>query len=120
MILRLPIQVHLFDASGQLVQSINSTKKSQVRLRVHDFPREGWIFGTCKVWYNKPEDYYNEFGFTNIAQLDHGLTVSTEKELVDFFKSIIPGHYLEKRKLSAAQKLAIAKARRKSSMGAKV
>lgn len=120
MILRLPIQVHLFDASGQLVETISSTKKSQVRLRVHDVPRGEWAFGTCKVWYNKPADYYNQFGFTNLNQLDDGLTVSTEKELITFFKSIIPGSYLEKRQLSAAQKMAIAKARRKSSLGAKV
>jgi hypothetical protein len=114
MILRLPIQVHLFDESSQVVMTINSTKKSQIRLRVQGLSRSKWQYGTCRIWYNKPEDYYNEFTFTTVSQLDNVLTDDTEKGLITFLKQVIPKQYLEKRQLSAAQKQAVAKARERS------
>jgi hypothetical protein len=118
MILRLPMQVKLFNEKGEVVQSINSTKKSQVRLRVHGLSRGKWVKGACRVWYNKPNDFWNEFEFTNLAQLEAGLITVTEKPLVDFLDGVIPTSYLEKRQLSPAQQHSIARARNKSSLGA--
>jgi hypothetical protein len=122
MIIRLPVQVKLFNEKSEIVLNINSTKKSQVRLRVHGISRANWQFGVCRVWYSKDEDFYNEFSFTNLAQLDEGLTVNTEKDLIDYLKGVIPNNYLEKRKLTPAQRRAIVKARSKSTMpkGARV
>lgn len=116
MILRLPIQVKLFNGKGELVETINSSKKSQVRLRVHDFPRANWTFGTCRIWYNKSEDFWNEFIFLTPTQLHEGLTTDSEQELIAYLRGIIPGNFLEKRQLSAAQLRAVAKARRNSSL----
>jgi hypothetical protein len=120
MILRLPLLVRLFNEKGELVLSINSTKKSQIRTRLHALPRAEWQYGTCRVWYNKPNDFWNEFSFGSIAQLDAGLITVTEKPLVDFLHPEIPKQYLEKRQLTAAQQAAITKARQKSSMGAQL
>jgi hypothetical protein len=117
MILRLPAQVKLFNEKDEVVLVINSTKKSQIRLRVHGLPRDKWQYGTCRVWYNRPNDYWNEFGFTSLAQLEAGLVTVTEKPLIDFMEGIIPREYLEKRKMSAAQARAILQARKNSKLG---
>lgn len=116
MFLRLPVNVELFNENGESVQVINSTKKSQIRLKLQDIPRTKWTFGTCRVWYNKPEDFYNEFRFSNVHQFEEGLVACSEKPLIDFLKSIIPSQYLEKRKLSPAQQQAIRRARDRSSL----
>lgn len=115
MILRLPIKVRLFNEKSELVAKFNSTKKSQIRLRVHGVSRNKWTFGVCTVSYDKSGDYFNKFTFLNEAQLLHGLTVDTEKPLIEYLKDIIPRQYQRKRQLTAAQRLAIAKAQRKSS-----
>jgi hypothetical protein len=120
MILRLPMHVSLFDNQGVEVKRFSSSKKSQIRLKVSDFPRTQWAYGTCRVWYSKPGDYWNEFRFMNKAQLEDGLTTNTEKPLIDFLKDLIPLQYLEKRKLSVAQRSAIRRARVKSTMRAGV
>ncbi len=119
MILRLPTNVELFNENGESVAVFNSTKKSQIRLRLHATPRTAWAFGTCRVYYNKPHNFWNEFRFTNISQLETGLVTVTEKPLVDFLEGVIPQEYLEKRQLSPAQQQAIARARSKSTMGGK-
>jgi len=114
MTLRFPIHVELFNENGESVYVINSTKKSQIKLRLQAFSRKNWAFGTCRVWYNKREEFYNEFRFTKASQLEEGLIACTEKPLVDFLKSIIPGEYLEKRQMSASQLKALKRARTKS------
>lgn len=116
MILRLPMQVKLFNEKGEIVLSVNSSKKSQVRLRVHGLSRSKWQSGTCRVWYNKPNDFWNEFSFTSLAQLEAGLITVTEKPLIDFLHGDIPREYLEKRQLTPAQLRSIALARSKSAM----
>ncbi len=117
MILRLPTNVELFNENGESVAVFNSTKKSQIRLRLHAIPRTAWAFGTCRVYYNKPNNFWNEFRFTNLSQLESGLIAITEKPLIDYLNGVIPQEYLEKRKLSPAQQQAIARARSKSTMG---
>lgn len=114
MILRLPINVKLLDENGRVVKSINSSKKSRVRSNLQDFPRAGWSYGVCRVWYNKPHDYWNEFYFINPHQLDEGLTLNTEIGLINFLKEVIPSQYREKRQLTPAQKRALKQARRNS------
>lgn len=116
MILRLPLQVHIFNDKGEVVQSINSGKKSQIRLKLHALPCTAWSFGVCRVWYNKPRDFWNEFSFTSYAQLEAGLVTVTEKPLIDFLEGVIPREYLEKRQLTPAQKRSITNARHKSSL----
>lgn len=116
MIVRLPLYVKIFDENDQVIQTIKSTKKSQVRLRVHGLPRTKWTYGTCRVWYSKDKDVWNEFRFENINQLDDGLVTNTEKDLITYLKSVIPAPYLEKRKLSPAQERSIREARAKSKM----
>lgn len=116
MILRLPIQVILYKKS-QAVLFINSTKKSQVKLRLHGLSRSEWDFGVCRVWYARP-DFWNEFRFTNAAQLEDGLSLDTERPLIDYLLEVIPAQYLAKRQLSQAQRQAIRKARGNSPMGA--
>lgn len=117
MILRLPAQVKLFNEEDEVVLIINSTKKSQIRLRVHGLPRNKWTYGTCRVWYNRPNDFWNEFSFTSLAQLEAGLITVTEKPLIDFLQGVIPREYLEKRKMSVAQQRAIRLARKNSQLG---
>lgn len=114
MILRLPIHIKLMDTDGRLVKSINSSKKSRVRSNLQGFPRAGWSYGVCRIYYNKPHDFWNEFYFLNPHQLDEGLTLNTEKALIDFLKDVIPKQYLEKRQLSVAQRQALTQARSNS------
>lgn len=119
MILRLPIHVTLFDEKGRQIQRFSSTKKSQVRLRVHGLStgkRRSWAYGTCRVFYNRPNDFWNEFRFNSLTQLEAGLTTVTEKPLIDFLGEDIPEQYLTKRKLTPAQKRALKRARTKSPM----
>lgn len=119
MILRLPMQVKLYNADHELVESINSTKKSQVRLRLQALPRGHWQYGTCRVYYNKPNDFWNEFKFTNFAQLEAGLVTVTEKPLVDFLKKEITPQYLDKRKVSAKMLNVLRIARSRSKVATK-
>lgn len=109
-ILRLPINVRIFNEKGEMVQSINSSKKTQIISRLRGVPRAEWISGTVRVWYNKPDDFWNEAEFRTASQLQDFLTTATEKPLIDFLKPIIPPNYLEKRKMTARQRASIAKA----------
>lgn len=117
MILRLPIHVTLFDSEGQEVQRFNSSKKSQIRLKLQGVSRGEWQSGTCRVFYNKPNDFWNEFKFSSVAQFEAGLLTVTERPLIDFLKDEIPEQYLNKRQLSPAQLKALKKAQSKSTMG---
>lgn len=51
---------------------------------------EGW----CKVWYDKKQDYFNHFPFTNLAQFKQGLSQVTELDLI---RDIVPEFKLGKR-----------------------
>lgn len=123
MILRLPMRVELFDEKDQLIETIISSKKSQIRLRVQGISKAGrrigassWVKGTCRVFYNKPNNYWNEFTFTSLSQFDAGLITVTEKPLIDYLRPEIPETYLQKRELSEAQKEALKKARERSGL----
>lgn len=83
-LLRLPINLKLYKGD-LLVKTINSSKKTQIRLRLTD--ATGWDSGICRVWYNRKKDYWNEFKFTDLETFDRTLTDDTEWDMIkDFAK----------------------------------
>lgn len=119
MILRLPLRVELFNEKDELVQTITSSKKSQICLKLHglsDGKRRLWTYGTCKVFYNRPNDFWNEFKFESLNQFEAGLLTVTEKPLIEYLRPDIPENYLSKRPVSPAQLAALKKAQSKSGM----
>ena len=60
-----------------------------VRQRIYSFveakKNSEWDYGTCRVWYNVENDYWNEFEFHTVSQLNKILVTDTEPDLVATF-----------------------------------
>ena len=105
-IIRLPIRMTLFNSNDEIVQKYSGTKKSQAIAKLLNVSRTEWNYGVCRVWYNKQEDYWNEFRFTEPSQLKENLTIDTEWAMIEaFYKDgTLDKCYLGKKKVVLSEK----------------
>lgn len=83
---RIPISVQLFNKKGEVVQTYYKSVKSRIVADVQvGLQKKGVVRGTCRVTYNREQDYWNEFDFTDFATFNKILSVDTEKSLVQDF-----------------------------------
>lgn len=115
-IIRIPINVILFDKNGNSVHIINSTKKTRVLQSLTRVSNSEWEIGECYVWYNRRRNFYNSFQFDSIDDFTNKLKLDMEYDLIRYLSDIIPINYLRKKKPHPSTNRSITKARISSSL----
>lgn len=107
---RIPIKLSIFDVqNGKMVFYTSSTVKSKIVSNLCVFLAQNrsleWV-GSCKIIYNKTDDYFNEFEFSTITCLNENISICTETNFLnDLLKDgTLDKTYTCKRQLTDRQK----------------
>lgn len=108
MLKRLPLNIKIFNKNGEMVQSITTTKKSEVLRCGRDFFDLKWQFGTCRVWYSKQKDYWNEFSFRSLDEFSELYDIDTDVAMLKDFLAdgTLSRAYVSRRTISPKQRQA--------------
>lgn len=75
---RLRIDLRL-TKDGEVVYHCTKWVKARI---IAESERRKFDHGTCKVWYDLAQDYWNQFEFKTIAELKDNLHTDTEVDLL--------------------------------------
>lgn len=70
---------------GELILSTKKYIKQRIVALVQGRKNSEWTLGTLRVWYSITNDYYNQFNFTSLAELEQQLSICTEPRLIKEF-----------------------------------